>query len=63
MNEYLINKIVVGRSILRLRPDTQWSISGKDINTIVWHTEEVEPITQQELDDMIEVIKAELLSE
>jgi hypothetical protein len=63
MNLSHIDIISVGRAILRLRPDSEWSISDKNVNTLVWHTEGVDPITQQELDDMIEVIKAELLSE
>lgn len=63
MNEYLADKIATGRAILRLRPNTEWSISGKDLSTLVWYTAEVEPINQEELDAMVEVIKTELLSE
>lgn len=62
MNEYLINSVIPGRAVMRLRPNAEWSMSNNDISTLIWHTEGVEPITQQEFDDMIEVIKAELLS-
>ena len=42
-------------ALLQLRPDAQWSIpnGSTDVNDIIWHTENVEPITQKELDAKI----------
>ena len=55
--------ILIGRALNRLRPDSEFSIVGKNVSDLIWHTPGVQAVTQEELDDMIEVIKAELLSE
>ena len=35
-----------------LRPNVEWTMpnGSTDVNDIIWHTENVEPITQKELD-------------
>lgn len=54
-----------------LRPNTEWSMSGDDVENILWITEGVEPLTQSEvnaeivrlqnLEDQKPILKAALL--
>jgi len=37
-------------AIHSLRPNTEWSMSGDDVEAIIWHTENVTPLTQAEVD-------------
>jgi len=37
-------------AIMSLRPDTEWSMNGDDIQGIIWYTEGVEPLTSSEVD-------------
>jgi len=32
-----------------LRPNTEWSMSGDDVEGIIWHTPNVEPLTAAEV--------------
>lgn len=41
--------ITTAQAIMALRPDTEWSMSGDDVEGIVWHTEGVEPLTSAEV--------------
>ena len=36
-------------AISSLRPNARWSMSGDDVENIIWHTEGVEPLTQAEV--------------
>jgi len=40
-----------------LRPGIEWSMSGNDVAGITWHTPDVEPLTQAEVD--AEVVRLE----
>jgi hypothetical protein len=42
--------INVSQAIISLRPNTEWTMSGDDVENITWHTEGVEPLTQAEVD-------------
>lgn len=37
-------------AIHSLRPETEWTMSGGDVESIIWHTPGVEPLTQAEVD-------------
>ena len=37
-------------AVVSLRPSVEWSMSGDDVAGITWHTPDVEPLTQSEVD-------------
>ena len=52
--------IRVGDAVASLRPNTEWLMSGDDVDTIVWYTPDVEPVTRAQVDKEIErLTKAE----
>lgn len=36
-------------AIKSLRPNTEWSMNGEDVENIIWHTPGVEPLTEEEV--------------
>jgi hypothetical protein len=36
-------------AVTSLRPNTEWSMNGDDVEGIIWHTEGVEPLTSAEV--------------
>ena len=36
-------------AIMSLRPNVEWSMSGDDVESIIWHTEGAEPLTTAEV--------------
>jgi len=54
----MINKLIAIKS---LRPDVEWSMSGDDVENIIWHTPNVEPLTEKEVQD--EIIRLEQAQE
>jgi hypothetical protein len=42
--------ITTAQAILSLRPNTEWSMSGDDVEGIIWHTPNVEPLTVTEVE-------------
>jgi hypothetical protein len=46
-------------AVVSLRPNVEWSMSGDDVEGITWHTENVTPLTQSEVD--AEIIRLETL--
>jgi hypothetical protein len=36
-------------AIISLRPNTEWSMNGEDVEGIIWHTEGVTPLTEAEV--------------
>ena len=42
--------IHITEAITSLRPDTEWSMDDDDVEGIVWHTENVTPLTRSEVD-------------
>jgi hypothetical protein len=54
----VINK---ASAIKSLRPNVEWSMSGDDVENIIWHTEGVEPLTEKEVQD--EIIRLEQAQE
>jgi hypothetical protein len=41
--------ITTAQAVMSLRPDTEWSMNGDDVENIVWHTDGVEPLTSAEV--------------
>lgn len=41
--------ITVQQAVVSLRPNTEWTMNGDDVEGIIWHTEGVEPLTTAEV--------------
>ena len=41
--------ITTKQAVMSLRPDTEWSMSGDDVENITWHTKGVTPLTEAEV--------------
>lgn len=41
--------ITTSQAIRNLRPNAEWSLSGDDIDNIIWHTDGVQPLTSAEV--------------
>jgi hypothetical protein len=37
--------ITTAQAVMSLRPNTEWTMNGDDVENIIWHTEGVEPLT------------------
>jgi hypothetical protein len=37
--------ITTAQAIMSLRPNVEWSMNGDDVEGIIWHTPDVEPLT------------------
>ena len=42
--------ITTAEAVISLRPNTEWSMSGDDVENIIWHTEGVQPLTTAEVE-------------
>ena len=49
--------ITTQQAVVSLRPNIEWSMSGDDVAGITWHTPDVEPLTQAEVD--VEMVRLE----
>jgi len=52
--------ITTVQAVASLRPNIEWSMSGDDVAGITWHTPDVEPLTQAEVD--AEMLRLEALA-
>jgi hypothetical protein len=41
--------ITVQDAVMSLRPGVEWSMNGDDVEGIIWHTPNVEPLTAKEV--------------
>lgn len=41
--------ITTQQAVMSLRPGVEWSMNGDDVEGIIWHTENVDPLTQAEV--------------
>lgn len=41
--------ITTADAVNSLRPNTEWSMTGDDVEKIIWHTDGVKPLTQAEV--------------
>ena len=46
-------------AVKSLRPGVEWTMNGEDIASITWHTENVAPLTQAEVNAEIARLEAE----
>jgi hypothetical protein len=46
--------ITTAQAVMSLRPGVEWSMSGDDVEGIIWHTPNVEPLTTAEVQAEIE---------
>jgi hypothetical protein len=51
--------ITTGQAVMSLRPGAEWTMSGEDIENIIWHTPNVEPITTEEVQSEIARLEQE----
>lgn len=42
--------ITTAQAVMSLRPNTEWSMNGDDVEGIIWHTPNVEPLTVAEVE-------------
>ena len=42
--------ITTQQAVMSLRPNTEWSLNGDDVENIIWHTPNVEPLTTAEVE-------------
>jgi len=55
--------IDITQAIISLRPNTEWSMSGDDVEGIIWHTEGVEPLTSAEVEAEVARLEQAALDE
>jgi hypothetical protein len=41
--------ITTQQAVMSLRPNIEWSMNGDDVEGIIWHTPDVEPLTTAEV--------------
>jgi transposase-like protein len=47
-------------AIISLRPGVEWSMNGEDVENIIWHTPNVQPLTEAEVQaEMIRLEQAQ----
>jgi hypothetical protein len=51
--------ILIGKAIQSLRPNTEWTLNGDDVENIIWHTQNVEPLTSAEVETELNRLKQE----
>ena len=51
--------LLIGRAIMTLRPEAEFTMNGKYVEDIIWLTNNVQPITQEELDAQVALLEAE----
>jgi hypothetical protein len=42
--------ITTQQAVMSLRPNVEWSMNGDDVENIIWHTPDVEPLTTAEVE-------------
>jgi hypothetical protein len=41
--------ITTAEAVMSLRPGAEWSMNGDDVEGIIWHTENAQPLTAKEV--------------
>jgi hypothetical protein len=49
--------ITTQQAVMSLRPNIEWSMNGDDVEGIIWHTPDVEPLTTAQVE--AEVLRLE----
>jgi hypothetical protein len=50
--------ITTAQAVMSLRPNVEWSMNGDDVENIIWHTPDVEPLTVAEVE--AEIVRLEV---
>lgn len=45
-------------AVMSLRPNTEWTMNGDDVEGIIWHTPNVAPLTRAEVDAEVARLEA-----
>lgn len=53
--------ITVQEAVTSLRPGVEWSMNGDDVENIIWHTPNVEPLTTEEVQAEIQRLEQEAI--
>ena len=54
--------ITTSQAVQSLRPGVEWSMNGDDVENIIWHTPNVEPLTVAEVEAEIVRLEAEAVA-
>ena len=54
--------ISTAHAVMSLRPNTEWSMNGDDVEGIIWHTENVQPLTAAEVAAEMQRLEAEAVT-
>jgi rRNA-processing protein FCF1 len=51
--------ITVQQAVMSLRPGVEWTMNGEDIENIIWHTPNIEPLTTKQVKAEIKRLEKE----
>ena len=51
--------MTTAQAVMSLRPGVEWSMNGDDVENIIWHTPDVEPLTVAEVEAEMVRLEAE----
>lgn len=51
------------QAVASLRPGVEWTMNGDDVENIIWHTPNVEPLTKAEVEAEVERLEAAAAAE
>jgi len=51
--------ITTGQAVMSLRPGVEWTMNGEDIENIIWHTPNIEPLTTKQVKAEIKRLEKE----
>ena len=51
--------ITTAEAVMSLRPGAEWTMSGDDVENIIWHTPNVEPLTTKQVHAEIKRLESE----
>jgi hypothetical protein len=54
--------ITTAQAVMSLRPGIEWSMNGEDVEGIIWHTENVQPLTAAEVAAEVLRLEAEAVT-
>jgi hypothetical protein len=54
--------ITVQQAVVSLRPGVEWTMDGDDVEGIIWHTPNVEPLTMEEVQAEMQRLEQEAIA-
>jgi hypothetical protein len=51
--------ITIAQAVMSLRPNVEWSMNGENVEGIIWHTPNVEPLTTKQVQAEITRLESE----